>query len=182
MYLLYYGRRRARAARAAARCMRWQTATDGNNTMQLQLQAAAACAMLFIHLPVPTGYSPDAAMLVCLTGPGFFSSSAASSVDRRASVEAAAPLVCIKDCCLDGTDNLTWTACQPGHEFCGVPTLDQGPLFHLQDWIGCGENDADGIVWGPVHGVFHHFFQKHMAAPPRGGPVYKHFVSKDLIK
>ena len=77
---------------------------------------------------------------------------------------------------------MTWVDCQPGYEFCSIPDLKQGPQFHLRDRTGCGENDPNGIVFDPYHGVAHHFFQKHLAAPPGGGPVYGHFVSKDLIK
>ena len=44
------------------------------------------------------------------------------------------------------------------------------------------ENDPNGIVFDPVHGVIHHHFQKHLAAPPGGGPVYGHFASKDMVK
>ena len=55
-----------------------------------------------------------------------------------------------------------------------------GPQFHLMDRTGCGENDPNGIVYDPVHGVVHHFFQKHLAAPPGNGPVYGHLVSKVL--
>ena len=89
---------------------------------------------------------------------------------------------CTKDCCLDGTGNQTRMSCQPGFEFCGMPVLTQGPQFHLRDRTGCGENDPNGIVFDPVHGVVHHFFQKHLAAFPGGGPVYGHFASKDLVK
>jgi hypothetical protein len=35
-------------------------------------------------------------------------------------------------CCLDGTGNLTWMDCQPGYEFCGVPSLTQGPQYLLR--------------------------------------------------
>ena len=32
-----------------------------------------------------------------------------------------------------------------------------------------------------MHGVIHHFYQIHLAAPPGGGPDYGHFVSKDFV-
>ena len=49
------------------------------------------------------------------------------------------------------------------------------------DQHGCGENDPNGPVFDPVHGVIHHFYQIHLAAPPGHGPDYGHFVSKDFI-
>ena len=49
------------------------------------------------------------------------------------------------------------------------------------DQHGCGENDPNGPSFDPVHGVFHHFYQIHLAAPPGHGPDYGHFVSKDFV-
>jgi len=49
------------------------------------------------------------------------------------------------------------------------------------DQHGCGENDPNGPVFDPVHGVIHHFYQIHLAAAPGHGPDYGHFVSKDFI-
>jgi beta-fructofuranosidase len=49
------------------------------------------------------------------------------------------------------------------------------------DQTGCGENDPNGPVYDPVHGVVHHFYQDHLAAKPGHGPIYGHFVSKDLV-
>ena len=66
---------------------------------------------------------------------------------------------------------------------------------------GCGENDPNGPVFDPVHGVIHHFYQIHLAAKPGHGPDYGlpnknirffsfvinrtprtgHFVSKDFV-
>ena len=70
--------------------------------------------------------------------------------------------------------------CYPGNEFCGAPFSD-APKFHLMDQHGCGENDPNGPVFDPVHSVFHHFYQIHLAAAPGHGPDYGHFVSKDFI-
>lgn len=53
--------------------------------------------------------------------------------------------------------------------------------FHLMDQHGCGENDPNGPVFDPVHGVIHHFYQIHLAARPGHGPDYGHFVSKDFV-
>lgn len=70
--------------------------------------------------------------------------------------------------------------CMPGREFCGKPFLN-APAFHLMDQHGCGENDPNGPVFDPVHGVIHHFYQIHLAADPGHGPDYGHFVSKDFV-
>lgn len=75
--------------------------------------------------------------------------------------------------CLNG-------ACYPGNEFCGNP-FKNAPMFHLMDQHGCGENDPNGPVFDPVHGVVHHFYQIHLAASPGHGPDYGHFVSKDFV-
>jgi sucrose-6-phosphate hydrolase SacC (GH32 family) len=48
--------------------------------------------------------------------------------------------------------------CYPGNEFCGKP-FENAPKFHLMDQHGCGENDPNGPVFDPVHGVVHHFYQ-----------------------
>ena len=58
---------------------------------------------------------------------------------------------------------------------------DTSPAYHLMDQHGCGENDPNGPVFDPVHGVIHHFYQIHLAAPPGHGPDYGHFVSKDFV-
>ena len=44
-------------------------------------------------------------------------------------------------------------------------------------------NDPNGIVFDPVHGVFHNMYQKWAAAPspPYRPRVYGHFVSRDLV-
>ncbi|KAH8046638.1 beta-fructofuranosidase [Aureococcus anophagefferens] len=71
--------------------------------------------------------------------------------------------------------------CAPGFEFCGEP-FEDAPTFHIMDQHGCGENDPNGPVFDPVHGVFHHFYQIHLAIPPGGGPDYGHVVSKNLVE
>jgi len=65
-------------------------------------------------------------------------------------------------------------------EQCGEPFTD-APMFHLMDQRGCGENDPNGPVFDPVHGVIHHFYQIHLSAAPGHGPDYGHFVSKDFV-
>ena len=71
--------------------------------------------------------------------------------------------------------------CGPGNEVCGKPFGKDAPQYHLMDQHGCGENDPSGPVFDPVHGVIHHFYQIHLAAPPGRGPDYGHFVSKDFV-
>jgi len=70
--------------------------------------------------------------------------------------------------------------CGPGNDFCGAP-FQNAPRFHLMDQHGCAENDPNGPVFDPVHGVIHHFYQMHLAAPGGRGPDYGHFVSKDFV-
>ena len=48
-------------------------------------------------------------------------------------------------CCLDGTGNLTWMDCQPGYEFCGVPSLTQGPQYLLRTNLILGQRS--GLQW-----------------------------------
>ena len=71
--------------------------------------------------------------------------------------------------------------CGPGNEVCGQPFGKDAPQYHLMDQNGCAENDPNGPVFDPVHGVIHHFYQIHLAAPPGHGPNYGHFVSKDFV-
>ena len=63
--------------------------------------------------------------------------------------------------------------CAPGNDYCSTP-FQRAPLYHLMDQHGCGENDPNGPVFDPVHGVVHHFYQIHLAAPPGKGPDYGH--------
>lgn len=69
--------------------------------------------------------------------------------------------------------------CWPNQESCGAP-FEAAPRYHLMNQNGCGENDPNGPVFDPVHGVIHHFYQDHLGAH-EGGPVYGHFVSKDFV-
>ncbi|CAJ1356095.1 unnamed protein product, partial [Effrenium voratum] len=70
--------------------------------------------------------------------------------------------------------------CWPGQEACGAP-FESAPTYHLMDQQGCGENDPNGPVFDPVHGVIHHFYQRHLAADQGAGPIYGHFASKDFV-
>lgn len=60
--------------------------------------------------------------------------------------------------------------CGPLFPRCGKP-LDPQPAYHVTD-LTCGENDPNGPVYDPVHGVYHVFYQDHIAmkVSARGGP------------
>ena len=73
-----------------------------------------------------------------------------------------------------------YSPCVPGNDHCAAPFAD-APAFHLMDQHGCGENDPNGPIYDPVHGVLHHFYQIHLARDPGQGPIYGHFVSKDFV-
>jgi len=78
----------------------------------------------------------------------------------------------------------TTAPCGPGVEQC-VPYTSDWPLpdlprFHLLD-PSCVMNDPNGPVYDDVHGMYHVFFQDHLAIPPGGGPVWAHVCSRDLV-
>merc|ERR1740121_2701544 len=80
--------------------------------------------------------------------------------------------VCTKP---DGTQ----APCAPGNQECsqfgfGADT----PQFHVRD-NSCGENDPNGPVYDPVHGVYHLHYQNHVGL--HGGRTYGHAVSRDFI-
>ena len=75
--------------------------------------------------------------------------------------------------------NGTSVPCGPGAERCGAPWPD-APGFHVLD-ATCLINDPNGPVFDERHGMFHLFFQDHLAEPPGGGPVYGHACSRDLV-
>ena len=52
------------------------------------------------------------------------------------------------------------------------------PQFHVRD-ASCGENDPNGPVYDPVHGVYHLHYQNHVGC--RGGRTYGHAVSRDFV-
>eukprot|EP00041_Stephanoeca_diplocostata_P021593 m.504556 g.504556 ORF g.504556 m.504556 type:complete len:649 (+) comp21862_c0_seq7:117-2063(+) len=94
---------------------------------------------------------------------------------RMATVAGLAALVttAVASQCLNGP-------CYPGNEYCAAP-FQNAPMYHLMDQHGCAENDPNGPVFDPVHGVIHHFYQIHLAAEPGHGPDYGHFASKDFV-
>ena len=83
--------------------------------------------------------------------------------------------------CVDASKTSCGT-CGQDCEYCGSPfSTSTAPTYHLMDQFGCAENDPNGPVFDPVHGVIHHFYQAHVAMPGGKGPVYGHFVSKDFV-
>ena len=44
----------------------------------------------------------------------------------------------------------------------------------------CFQNDPNGPVFDPVHGVIHHFYQIHLATGKGGGPDYGHVSDSAL--
>lgn len=73
--------------------------------------------------------------------------------------------------------------CGPGNDHCG-PVFDHTtPQFHVRD-LTCGENDPNFPLYDPLHQLYHHFWQSHLAEPQQGagqGPVIGHAVSSDLV-
>jgi len=72
----------------------------------------------------------------------------------------------------------TTAPCGPGNQMCPPgPFGSSAPQFHVRDQ-SCGENDPNGPVYDPVHGVYHLHYQNHVGC--RGGRTYGHAVSRDL--
>ena len=68
--------------------------------------------------------------------------------------------------------------CGPGNQVCPPgPFGRSAPQFHVRD-ASCGENDPNGPVYDPVHGVYHLHYQNHVGC--RGGRTYGHAVSRDF--
>eukprot|EP00294_Goniomonas_avonlea_P016037 CAMPEP_0114543504 /NCGR_PEP_ID=MMETSP0114-20121206/2390_1 /TAXON_ID=31324 /ORGANISM="Goniomonas sp, Strain m" /LENGTH=606 /DNA_ID=CAMNT_0001727845 /DNA_START=18 /DNA_END=1838 /DNA_ORIENTATION=+ len=70
----------------------------------------------------------------------------------------------------------------PGHEECGPLFGRDAPQFHVRD-TSCAENDPNGPFYDATHGVYHLFYQDHLAESHGGvgkGPDWGHAVSKDL--
>ena len=68
--------------------------------------------------------------------------------------------------------------CAPGNQMCPPgPFGATAPQFHVRD-LSCGENDPNGPVFDPVHGVYHLHYQNHVGC--RGGRTYGHVVSRDF--
>ena len=78
--------------------------------------------------------------------------------------------------------------CGPAFQLCGQPYVVTRPImprFHLVD-RSCPINDPSGPIYDPRHGIYHVFYQDHMAIGPAGsskfGPVWGHFASRDLVE
>ena len=69
--------------------------------------------------------------------------------------------------------------CGPGYEHCGPPASGR-PVYHLNNGMGCGENDPNGVMYDPRHDMYHVFFQDHLSLPGGSGPVWGHWASRDL--
>ena len=75
--------------------------------------------------------------------------------------------------------------CGPGNDVCtvGSPTRF---VFHLSD-ASCDINDPNGPFYDSRHGLYHNFYQDHLAEPsPVGlkagaGPDWGHWVSRDFL-
>ena len=61
---------------------------------------------------------------------------------------------------------------------CPPGPFKNAPQFHVRD-LSCGENDPNGPVYDPVHGVYHLHYQNHVGC--RGGRTYGHAVSRDFV-
>ena len=70
--------------------------------------------------------------------------------------------------------------CRAGNEFCGPAFGADTPRVHIQD-VSCGENDPNFPLYDPLHKLYHHFWQAHLATPPGHGPDIGHAVSADLV-
>jgi len=69
--------------------------------------------------------------------------------------------------------------CMPGNQECTQFGFDHTtPQFHVRD-NSCGENDPNGPVYDPVHGVYHLHYQNHVGL--HGGRTYGHAVSRDFV-
>ena len=73
--------------------------------------------------------------------------------------------------------------CGPEHQKCIAAADKPKYTFHLADPT-CDINDPNGPMYDPVHGVYHNFYQIHIAENMNGagdGPDWGHWVSKDFI-
>ena len=72
--------------------------------------------------------------------------------------------------------------CGPAHQQCAQP-FASAPRFHIMDRSGCGMNDPNGPFYDELHGMYHVFWQDHLALPRGGrghGSIWGHAASKDL--
>jgi sucrose-6-phosphate hydrolase SacC (GH32 family) len=75
--------------------------------------------------------------------------------------------------------NGTMAPCGPGNQMCPPGPFGRNtPQYHVRD-LSCAENDPNGPVYDPVHGVYHLHYQNHVGC--RGGRTYGHAVSRDFV-
>ena len=94
-------------------------------------------------------------------------------------------LPALADCTKCGPDALP---CGPGNDICVSPGAKNKAqyTFHLSD-VSCAINDPNGPFYDARHGVYHLFYQDHLAEPnPVGlnagaGPDWGHWVSRDFL-
>ena len=68
--------------------------------------------------------------------------------------------------------------CGPPCQQCGAAFPPSSPMFHIRDNT-CGINDPNFPFWDPLHGLYHLFYQDHLAEEQGGdgqGPVIGHVV------
>ena len=83
--------------------------------------------------------------------------------------------------CVNCTEGGAVVPCSPAHQTC----IGKSPeyTFHLADKT-CNINDPNGPFYDPVHGVYHLFYQIHLAEDQHGagdGPDWGHWVSRDFL-
>lgn len=87
--------------------------------------------------------------------------------------------------CVNCTDdpNGPIVPCGPLHQKCVAAPDKPTYKFHLADPT-CDINDPNGPMYDPVHGMYHNFYQIHIAEDQNGagdGPDWGHWVSRDFI-
>ncbi len=79
-------------------------------------------------------------------------------------------------------DMLQPCPCGPACQRCGSSFPSTAPQFHVRD-DSCSINDPNFPFWDPLHGLYHLFYQDHLAQAQGGqgqGPVIGHVVSTAL--
>ena len=105
------------------------------------------------------------------------SGGAAAAALERLPRLAGCPTTCVN---ASGGDS---GPCAPGREYCGAAFGPSTPQFHVRS-ASCGENDPNFPLYDAKHGVYHSFWQEHLAEPQGGdgqGPDIGHAASTDLV-
>ena len=74
------------------------------------------------------------------------------------------------------------TNCGVEHQQCRH-NYSSTPRFHITSL--CGMNDPNGVFYDKRHGVYHAFYQDHLALPRDGhghGSIWGHVASRDLVR